>query len=239
MKTVLAACGGIALLTAFAAPQETHAAMLLNGDLETTLGTDSWNMVSATTTHNNNALLGWTITSGAIDVIPDSYWRASTGNYSVDLAGSPGIGGISQTVTTVIGEEYQLLFDFAVNPQNNTGEGESIKRLAVRAIANDGDVDGIQVFSDSKGTRKFWDMQWETEVFLFTATSTRTTIAFNAMMPLNLSAAFTPINVFGGPVIDNVVLDLAPGTPTQFSVPEPASLAVLALGSMAMLRRRR
>jgi choice-of-anchor C domain-containing protein len=240
MKTVLAACGGIALLAAFAAPQQTHAAMLINGDLETTIAPDNWNMVSATTTQNNNALLGWTITGGAIDVVPNSYWRSSTGNYSVDLAGSPGIGGISQTVTTIIGEEYQLLFDFAINPENNTGEGSSIKRLAVRAIANDGDIDGIQVFSDDKGTRKYWDMQYETKVFLFAATSTRTTIAFNAMMPLGLPGSFTPLNVYSGPVIDNVELDLAPGTdtPPPPSIPEPASLAVLGLGAVALLRRR-
>src|SRR4051812_42321191 len=153
MKTVHAIVGGVALAAAFAITPTASANMLINGSLETTLAADQFNMVSATAAHNANALNGWTITSGSIDVIPKTYWQASNGFYSVDLIGSPGIGSIAQTFGTTIGSKYQVTFDFAVNPQNVTNEIGSTKQLLVSVLAANHSLLASDLYTGTAGTR--------------------------------------------------------------------------------------
>jgi choice-of-anchor C domain-containing protein len=237
MKTCLAVVGGAALSAAFAIPPTASANMIVNGSLETTLAPDQYNMVSATAAHNANVLNGWTITSGSIDVVPKTYWQSTTGSYSVDLVGSPGIGSIAQTFATTPGQSYQLTFDFAVNPQNITYEVNSTKKLLVSAKALNGPLYAAQLFTGTAGTRTLANLQYTQETMTFTATSNRTTLSFAALMPTGLPAAYTSTNVFSGPIIDNIEVEIlgTSSTPT----PEPASLGVLGLGAAALLRRRR
>jgi choice-of-anchor C domain-containing protein len=239
MKTFLAVVGGAALSAAFAFPPTASANMIVNGSLETTLAPDQFNMVSATAAHNANVLNGWTITSGSIDVVPKTYWQNTKGFYSVDLVGSPGIGSIAQTFVTDPGQAYQLTFDFAVNPQNITGEIGSTKKLLVSAKALNGPLYAAQLFTGTTGTRTVANMQYTQETMTFTATSSLTTIAFAALMPTGLSAAYTSSNVFSGPIIDNVDVEIQGTSTPRQPVPEPASLSVLSIGAVALLRRRR
>src|SRR5262249_24519791 len=59
---------------------------------------------------------GWTVTRGQIDYI-GSFWPAADGKRSLDLHGSPGFGGVSQTFPTVKGQKYRVTFALAGNPE--------------------------------------------------------------------------------------------------------------------------
>src|SRR5262245_28114717 len=50
-----------------------------------------------------------TVTRGQIDYI-GNYWQHSKGEHSLDLHGSPGIGGVSQTFKTTKGQKYRVSF---------------------------------------------------------------------------------------------------------------------------------
>lgn len=52
------------------------------------------------------SLPGWAVTRGTVDVIPRTAQQAADGNQSLDLIGSPGVGTISQTFSTVSGRRY-------------------------------------------------------------------------------------------------------------------------------------
>src|SRR3954471_1835706 len=109
-------CAGIlASILSLAAVSAAKANILVNGGLEAAVSpTMPDNLVYTSTTHNTSALPGWSITSGAVDVVPNSYFQSSQGSYAVDLVGSPGVGVLAQTVTTVSGNHYRLTFDYSI-----------------------------------------------------------------------------------------------------------------------------
>jgi len=49
---------------------------------------------------------------GGIDYV-GTYWLASQGNRSLDLNGTPGVGGVAQTFDTVPDQTYHVQFDMA------------------------------------------------------------------------------------------------------------------------------
>jgi hypothetical protein len=231
-------CSGAAAVIALAAACSVHANILVNGGLETPLApTMPDNLVYTSPTLNPGALPGWTITTGTVDVVPSSYFASSQGNFSVDMVGTPGIGGISQTFATTPSVDYLLTFDFAVNPDTwNIDETGTVKRLLVSAIgANGSTLLTSQTYSGSDGTRTRTSMQYVQETFSFTSDGTSTTLKLEALAPLNMTGLMTANNIFTGPVIDNLDLEIGGGAPS----PEPASLAVLAIGGLALLKRRR
>src|SRR5947209_10953366 len=59
---------------------------------------------------------GWKVTRVQIDYI-GTYWQHAQGEHSLDLHGSPGIGGISQTFKTKKGQKYRVTFMLAGNPE--------------------------------------------------------------------------------------------------------------------------
>lgn len=127
----------------------------------------------------------WDVIEDSVDVVHRSFFISSTGNYSVDLTGTPGDGAISQTVSTVPGARYRLSFDLAGNPL----AAPAIKQLLVSAgsvsRSFEFDVSGFDAQS----------LAYRRESFEFVATSERTLIVFDSMTP-----------GIGGPVIDSVSL---------------------------------
>jgi choice-of-anchor C domain-containing protein len=214
-----------------------HANMLTNGDLEKDPATplNPYNLVNLSPTLNNTALPGWTITAGTVDIVPNTYWQASEGAYSVDLVGTPGIGSIAQSVTTVPNAGYGLSFDLTANPEAGPfNETATTKILRIQALASNGTtVLASQDYSLTAGTRTLLNMQWTTNTFTFTALDATTTLQLSALTPLNLPSGATASTIFTGPVIDN--LDLL----TSGNVPEPNSLALLLLGTVPLLLPRR
>jgi hypothetical protein len=79
-------------------------------------------------------------------------------------------------------------------------------------------------------------MQYQHQGFNFTADGTSTTLKLEALVPLNLLPGQTGNNIFAGPVIDNLDLEISGGA-TQF--PEPSSLSILTASGLLLVRRRR
>jgi choice-of-anchor C domain-containing protein len=66
-----------------------------------------------TLTAGNRSLAPWRIMAGSVNV--QSYWPAAEGTHTLDLNGVSA-GTIEQTFATIPGQVYQLLFDYADNP---------------------------------------------------------------------------------------------------------------------------
>ena len=234
MRMVHAVVGGVLLAAAIAFTGTAEANMLIDGSFEdVTAPINPFGLI--TLPGDSSDLPGWTI-SGAvisgitgtpgIDVVPNSYWQPSDGNFSVNLDGTPGHGGITQTVATAPGVTYQLTFDFAVNPEVGLPGEIALERIMDLTItAGDASVLQDEQYSEFAGSNTNSSMNYTGQLVLFVATDTTSTIAFTAI----------GLTTYTGPVIDNVILDVAPGQPT----PEPATLAVLGLASGALLTRRR
>ncbi|HUO08879.1 MAG TPA: DUF642 domain-containing protein [Phycisphaerae bacterium] len=251
MKTTMVA-GCIALIAAVSVPLTVHANMLTNGGLEPAAGqlapVSSDGLVHASSTTNASALTGWTLGGACIDIVPNTYWGNTEGTYSVDMAGSTGIGSITQTVSGLTpGNLYELSFDFSVNPSGGVHGGESAftKWIDV-GITNSDQPDSY--FSGTVGTRTTTNMQYVTRGIVFTADSTSTTITIAELFPTGLPSVFSdgtsvlPNTISAGVVLDNV--DLQPlvvsgGSVNGTVVPEPASLGLLGIGALMLMRRRR
>ena len=85
-------------------------------------------------------LKGWVVTRGQIDLCQekDGNWKAADGKRSLDLHGSPGFGGVKQTLNTRAGKKYRVTFQMTGNPQANLTEA----RLTVRAAGADKEFGG-------------------------------------------------------------------------------------------------
>jgi len=251
MKTSVVV-SGVALCAALVGPLSARANLIpLNGGLElasqylTNPSLTANGFVTGSATTNSDILPGWTITSGSVDAVSSVDWQTAQGSYCVDMIGSPGVGStclgaISQTVPGLtIGQKYQLSFDFAIDPVTITGEGVDTKILDV-SVSNS-DQSSPAVFSAITGTRTVSNMQYSLETVDFTAAATSCAITFAAALPTNLPATLTnntvpsATNLYCGPVIDNVDLEPIGGDPQS---PEPASLGILGVGGLLLLRRK-
>lgn len=108
-------------------------------------------------------LPGWTVTRGSIDHV-GPFWEHHDGKRSLDLHGSPGFGGVKQTVKTSAGVRYSLSFRLSVSPHTAVKK----KTLAV-------EVDGekTEFTHDATGQN---GMKWESHRLTFTATKAETVI---------------------------------------------------------------
>jgi hypothetical protein len=249
MRTGIALCASLlaAVLTSsvFAAPTN----LLTNGSFDKATSTklNSTGIVPITTRTNKNALPGWTVL-GPVDLVSSRLWQAPEGTgYSVDLIGTPGVGGIQQTIEDTLADHtYQLSFDLSVNPQagpwKETGTTKSVR---VDILGGEGEVVATRTFSLTKGTRTLKNMQWaddstfvdeEVGDFTFAGTGGDLTVRFTALSPSPLPKRSKATTVYCGPVIGNAsLIDLGGGDPT----PEPASLGILGVGASALFLKRR
>jgi choice-of-anchor C domain-containing protein len=194
---------------------KANANLILNGSFET--GPDPggyWVTLSAGST----AIDGWEVTRGGLDY--KNYWEASDGDRSLDLDNSPGFGGIKQEFTTTAGWDYLVTFDIAGNPFLGY-EDPAIKHMRVAAAGDFND------FSFDVTGHDFDNMGWQPCSWQFTAIDSLTTIEF-----YSLDSDEGGYSAHCGPTLDNVSI-------VEIPIPEPATIALLSLGALALVRKRK
>jgi choice-of-anchor C domain-containing protein len=136
------------------------------------------------------AVTGWVVTRGQIDVTQQSgdEWKAAHGKRALDLHGSPGFGGVEQTIPTKPGKKYKVTFKMSGNP--GVPEHKTVQ-LGVRAAGRD------KEFELSMEGRTYQDLKWAEQTWEFTARDETTVIEFHTAMPATS-------NGLGGPPLDDV-----------------------------------
>ena len=182
---------------------EVSANIVVNGSFENSSGLGQINAP------NTTSLPGWRVAANSIDVV--AFWQAADGVQSVDLTGV-GLGRLEQDLPTTIGSLYEVRFAMAAN---TNGVPPGIFSLLLSAAGQQQQFDfnktAVMTLSNMGYVEKVWQ---------FTANTSSTTLAFASLT-----------NVFnGGPVIDNVRVEL---------VPAPATLGLAGIGGLIAGRRRR
>ena len=156
----------------------------------------------------NTDITGWTVIKGQIDyfgvcpVDPPNFWRAADGGYSIELAGSPSSGGVSQAFASNAGETYRVQFYLSGSPMTGwSGEDQPNKTVRVQAAGQSADF----AFDVAAEQNTYTDMKWKLCRFFFVADSDISTLdIFSTMESVHI-----------GPVIDNVsVENVSDWTPT-------------------------
>jgi choice-of-anchor C domain-containing protein len=154
--------------------------LLVNGSFEEGPATDKWVPLN----EGSKAIKGWVVTRGQIDHV-GAYWKAADGKCSIDLHGSPGLGGIQQTFATKKGQKYRVTFAFAGNPEGQV----PMKKMGVSAAGQK------EEFTFDATGKKMDDMGWEMKKWEFKADGKETTLEFYTLMTDDTSC---------GPALDNV-----------------------------------
>jgi hypothetical protein len=205
----------LVVTTSFLAEGGADAALITNGSFETptvpsgnftTFGTGSslvtgWNVFGPAGT--NVAIVSGTFSQNGVS------FPAQDGTQWLDLTGSNSNSseGVSQAVTTTVGNRYQLSYFVG----NTTGGSIFGTTSTVNVSLN-----GVATFSDTNSNVSPNTLDWEVFNHTFVASTSTTTLAFQNGDPANDNS--------NG--LDNVVLtDLGPA-----AVPEPASLGLLVTG---------
>ena len=149
--------------------QASRADLLVNGDFELGPAISSLNPVMSVAP-GSTALTGWSVVSGAIDIVTDDHWVPVSGHRSVVLS-TTGPGAIEQAISTAPGAVYRLSYWISGEPFSSP----TIKHLRVTAGAATQD----QTFDITPAWE--WDMAWSRRTFDFTATASTTTLRFASM----------------------------------------------------------
>ena len=198
-KIVIVAIIALTVTAAILLPAQPAAAanLIQNGSFETyAKDPGTWsqpNIIDFDPGVGNTDIANWTVINGKIDYVQySSYtWRAADGERSLDLCGSPGSGGVSQTFPTTVGATYEVRFSMSGNPMTgHSGDDQPNKTLRVQAAGQLADFS----FDAAAEQNSFEDMKWKLCTFTFVVDSNSTTLEiFSTMESLHI-----------GPVIDNV-----------------------------------
>ncbi len=194
---------------------QVYAILISNGSFEDTDGPGG----SFTTVYSEDytTIPGWAVVEGSVDWIY-TYWEASDGERSIDLAGNSS-GLIITSFDTTAGAWYEVTFDMAGNPDRSYE-----KALVSAAIDWDTGPIGeseLFTFDQALGTKK--DMGWQTHSFVFQAAGSITTLAFGDWTNTSDPECW-------GAAIDNVSVN---------PVPEPATMLLLGSGLVGLVGFRR
>jgi choice-of-anchor C domain-containing protein len=188
--------------------------LVTNGGFEMPTAANPW-----TTFFTGNGLTGWTITSGSIDLI-NGYWQPHSGSQSIDLSGnSPGM--ITQNITTIPGDSYDLSFWMAGNP-----DIQEVKTLGV--YWNGAELGTTYTFDSTGHTHA--DMGWkEVTIPGLQATGTSTEIGF-----LDIQPQSDPCGV----ALDDIsVVPASQSAPEFPTLAVPGAMIVGLLGVVLFIRR--
>ena len=132
---------------------------------------------AATIPAGSNALHGWQIVSGNIDV--QAYWQTVSGKLSLDLNGTTP-GTITQSFATVIGKSYQLSFFYANNPDSPDLTANTNVTVAgqTTTITHSGSTATAMNYSHFSST--------------FVATGTSTSLTFTSTTSVRTGSSSTP-----------------------------------------------
>jgi choice-of-anchor C domain-containing protein len=155
--------------------------LLVNGSFEEGPAVTNYLPINARSTQ----IKGWVVTRGQIDLVAGR-WKAAHGGRCLDLHGSPGKGGISQTFPTRPGRTYVVTFALAGNPEG----GQRVKGLGVSAAGK-----SATFTFDTRG-KTVNNLGWATTTWRFKATSSQTTLEF--------SSVTRGADAYCGPALDNV-----------------------------------
>lgn len=208
MKKLLAAALLSAPLLALAGPVN----LLTNGSFEaTTQAAGTWSRLSS--------MPGWVVGTNQVELRNNVAGTASQGSNFVELDVDNN-SLISQTLTTVLGQWYELSFDFS----NRAG-------VAVNSNGLGWSFGGTSGLAPVLAYNATSDNQWNRFSILVQATGTSSTLSFWA----------TGTSDSLGSSLDNVALVTASGNALTANVPEPQSLALLlaGLGGLFFVSRRR
>ena len=172
----------VAVVALAALASNAQAELVTNGSFESYL----LGPVSGFQTINagSNALDGWTIGTGSVDIVNGNYGAVS-GN-SIDMLGTPGPGFLSQYLLTIVGQMYVLKFDMSSNRGgNNDAPG---KALTVSAL---GSTASQTFFALTPGVFQ--------QSYSFVANNTSTLLSFS-----------NGTGGYSGPVLDNVSVTAVP-----------------------------
>jgi choice-of-anchor C domain-containing protein len=215
MKTLRKAVKSAAVsLVLLASVGTAHANLITNGSFEDGLypGTTPYVTVGA----GSSIIDGWTVVDGSIDWI-NTYWQASDGTKSIDLAGNYQHGLIVGTAfDTVVGQTYRVQFDMAGNPDRPYNKS--------LVSVSTGDIFTTHAFTFEQGGNTRQNMGWVTQYFDFVATSDSAELFFG-----DITNELNPNEAWGA-ALDNVRVD---------PVPEPSTVLLLGAGLAAICFRRR
>lgn len=181
---------------------EARANLVLNGSFEdSSINPGSFTTLNAGST----AITGWTISSGSVDYI-GTYWTAQDGSRSLDLDGNaPGGIQASQSIATIVGQQYLVSFWMAANPDG----GPNPKTVDVSF----GDtLPQAFAFTPTNTTKQ--NMGWQEYSFIVTASGTLSDLAFVS----TTDGAY-------GPALDNISVD---------AVPEASTWAMMFVGFLGV-----
>ncbi|MFN9420950.1 MAG: DUF642 domain-containing protein, partial [Pirellula sp.] len=111
---------------------------------------------------------GWTVASGSADLLGTYLGASPSGGRSVDLFGTSH-GTISQSLTTVIGNTYQVRYVLSAN--NSTTVSMQVSAAGVTQS------ESVTV----SGAHSLANPEWQERFFTFTATSTSTNLQFQSL----------------------------------------------------------
>jgi len=210
IRLVLAATAMLTLLTA--SPSEAD--LLVNGSFETPIipAGGFIDYVGGST-----ALTGWSVSGVDVNTVSGTFtqdgivFEAEDGKQLMDLSGytsNSSSNGISQTVTTVIGQSYSLSFYV----------GSATDHYLFDASTVDLSIGGGTLTSYTNSTTPSNMVDWKLFTVNFAATDTMTSIAFfDGSGPSNYES-----------LLDNVSLN---------AVPEPSAVILVSLGVVGIMMR--
>jgi hypothetical protein len=205
------------LLSAAATPS---LAAILNGGFETPgLAPGGFQTI---TPGSEPVGFAWTVASGDVDlgnapVVPFILYPAYEGVQALDLNGTMP-GSIYQDFATVFGQQYELSFAFADNPNEGgvSSAAVNITDLTTTSIL----VNTTVSHSTSTNSPPFAD--WQISVNTFTAIGPVTRLSFTSTSASTSSS--------GGIVLDAVNVN---------PIPEPSTCALAAIAALSLLAFRR